>query len=122
VVLTPPVHVSTPFVFGHPGLTRNTPSVTIAPLSDGARSGFFGDPLFHNDLQSVVCQQFPPVVEALDWLGRHGAARMTGSGACVFAAFPDRTQAEAVFRQRPAHLNGFVADGLDQHPLIDFAG
>lgn len=122
VVLTPAVHVATPFVFGHPGLTRNTPSVKIAPLSDGARSGFFGDPRFHNDLQSVVCAQFPLVVEALDGLARCSEARMTGSGACVFAAFPERAQAEAAFRQRPAHLNGFVADGLDQHPLFDFAG
>ncbi len=122
VVLTPSAHVATPAVFGHPGLTRNTPSVKIAPLSDGARTGFFANPLFHNDLQSVVCAQFPEVVEALIWLGRFGEARMTGSGACVFAAFPERAEAEAVLNQRPAHLNGFVADGVDRHPLIDFAG
>ncbi|MBI5330400.1 MAG: 4-(cytidine 5'-diphospho)-2-C-methyl-D-erythritol kinase [Betaproteobacteria bacterium] len=122
VVLTPRVHVSTPAVFSHPGLTRDTPSVKIAPLSDGARTGFFGNDRFRNDLQSVVSAQFPEVAEALVWLGRYGEARMTGSGACVFAPFADRAAAEAVFRQRPEHLNGFVADGVDQHPLIDYAG
>jgi 4-diphosphocytidyl-2-C-methyl-D-erythritol kinase len=112
VVLTPPAHVSTPAIFGHPGLTRNTPSVTIAALFDG-----FG----RNDLQPVACALNPEVAEFLGWLNDRGDARMTGSGACVFAAFPDRATAERVFAERPGHMSGFVADGVDQHPLYGFA-
>jgi 4-diphosphocytidyl-2-C-methyl-D-erythritol kinase len=112
VVLTPPVHVSTPAIFGHPGLTRNTPSVTIAALSDG-----YG----HNDLEPVACALNPVVVEYLGWLKTRGDARMTGSGACVFAAFPDRAAAEQAFAERPGHMSGFVADGIDRHPLCGFA-
>lgn len=112
VVLTPPVHVSTPAIFAHPGLTRDTPAVTIAALSEG-----FG----HNDLQPVACALNPVVAEYLGWLQERGEARMTGSGACVFAAFPDRATAEKVFAQRPGHMSGFVADGVDQHPLYGFA-
>lgn len=112
VVLTPPVHVSTPAVFAHPGLTRNTPAVTIAALSEG-----FG----HNDLQSVACALNPVVADYLGWLQERGDARMTGSGACVFAALPDRAAAEKVFAERPGHMSGFVADGVDQHPLFGFA-
>jgi 4-diphosphocytidyl-2-C-methyl-D-erythritol kinase len=108
VVLTPPVRVATPRVFGHPGLTRNTPAMTIAALS-GARG--------HNDLQPVVVEMFPVVGEYLDWLAQYGDARMTGSGACVFAAFPERVAAERVFALRPPEMQGFVADGLSQHPL-----
>ncbi len=112
VVLTPPVQVSTPEVFAHAGLTRNTPAVTIAALSDG-----FG----HNDLQPVARALHPSVAEYLDWLKTMGDARMTGSGACVFAAFPDRATAERVFAARPGHMSGFVADGVDQHPLHGYA-
>jgi len=116
VVLTPPVHVSTPAIFAHPGLTRNTPSIRIAALFDG-----FG----HNDLEPLASALYPEVAEYLAWLscqsGCHGIARMTGSGACVFAGFPNRAEAERVFAMRPGHMNGFVADGLDQHPLSGFA-
>ncbi|MEW5788154.1 MAG: 4-(cytidine 5'-diphospho)-2-C-methyl-D-erythritol kinase [Pseudomonadota bacterium] len=112
VVLTPPVQVSTPAIFSHPGLTRNTPEVTISALSDG-----FG----HNDLQPVACALNPPVAEHLHWLGQWGEARMTGSGACVFAAFPERRQAERVLAALPDSMRGFVADGVDLHPLHGFA-
>lgn len=112
VVLTPAVHVSTPAIFAHPALTRETPSVTISALSQG-----FG----HNDLEPVACALYPQVAEALAWLKTRGDARMTGSGACVFAAFPERAQAERVFAGRPGHLQGFVADGVDLHPLHGWA-
>lgn len=108
VVLTPPVHVATAAIFSHPGLTRNTPETTIAALSEG-----YG----HNDLEPVVVAAYPVIGEYLRWLKQFGDARMTGSGACVFAAFPDRARAEAVFAQRPEGMKGFVAGGLDVHPM-----
>ncbi len=112
VVLTPPVHVSTPAIFAHPALTRDTPSITIAALSDG-----FG----RNDLQPIACALHPEVAGHLQWLAAHGDARMTGSGACVFAPFAQRAQAERVFALRPGHMSGFVADGVDRHPLYGYA-
>lgn len=116
VVLTPPVHVSTPAIFAHPGLTRNTPSIRILDLSDG-----YG----RNDLEPLASALYPEVAEYLAWLngqsGCSGKARMTGSGACVFVGFPNRAEAERVFVLRPGHMNGFVADGLDQHPLYEYA-
>lgn len=113
VVLTPPVHVSTPAVFSHPGLTRDTPSVRIAALSEG-----FGK----NDLEPVVCALYPEVAGHLSWLKGFSAARMTGSGACVFAGFSTREEAEAVFALRPDSVKGFVAEGVDQHPLYGLCG
>lgn len=116
VVLTPPVHVSTPAIFAHPGLTRNTPSIRIAALLDG-----FG----HNDLEPLACALYPEVSESLAWLKGQvenpDSVRMTGSGACIFAGFSDRAAADAVFSARPGHLSGFVADGVDRHPLYGFA-
>ncbi len=110
VVLVPPVGIATAEVFAHPALTRDTPMVKITALSPGHG---------HNDLQPVAVALYPVVGRYLSWLGQYGDARMTGSGACVFAAFPERTTAERVFAQRPAGMQGFVADGLDRHPLFE---
>ena len=120
LVLIPPVHVSTPRVFADPGLTRNTPSVRIAALSDG-----YMHKDWHNDLEPIASALHPEVAEHLAWLKPYGDARMTGSGACVFVAFPERAKADAVLAQvRKRHnipIAGFVADGIDQHPLHAFA-
>ncbi len=45
---------------------------------------------------------------------------MTGSGACVFAEFGNRKQAEAVLKQLPHGMRGVVAQGLSRHPLHDW--
>jgi 4-diphosphocytidyl-2-C-methyl-D-erythritol kinase len=72
---------------------------------------------FINDLERVVIARYPVVKEHLEWLRRHAPARMTGSGACVFAAFDRREEAQAVAAQLPGSMQGFVAQGLSQHPL-----
>jgi len=46
---------------------------------------------------------------------------MTGSGACVFAEFETRAQADAVQSQLPGGMSGFVTQGLERHPLHDWA-
>jgi 4-diphosphocytidyl-2-C-methyl-D-erythritol kinase len=112
VVLVPPVHVPTPLVFAAPELTRNT-----EPLKMEDFSATSGVRLFRNDLEAVVTKRFPEVRDHLAWLARHGDARLTGSGGCVFAAFAERTAAEQVLRQLPAPMRGFIARGLDRHPL-----
>jgi len=114
VVLIPPVAVPTQAVFSHPELTRDTARLTITPLTEGA----WQDSRTRNDLEPLVTRLYPEVAAALDWLGQFGAARMTGSGACCFAAFAYREDAERVFASRPPGMHGFVADGLDQHPLF----
>ena len=73
---------------------------------------------FVNDLEPVVTARYPVVSEHLDWLRRRAPARMTGSGACVFAEFDSRERAQAVADELPAAMKGFVAQGLVQHPLL----
>jgi len=111
VVLTPPVQVPTAAIFAAPELTRDTPALKIAPFSAGAG---------RNDLQPVVVRRYPEVARHLEWLGRFGEARMTGSGACVFASFETEDAAQDVLRQLPETMRGFVAQGLDRHPLFGF--
>lgn len=116
VVLVPPVSVPTALVFGAPELTRNTLPVTIPAFSAGQNPAKNPNK-FRNDLEPVVIARYPSVARHLEWLKQHGAARMTGSGACVFCAFATQQQAREVLAMRPAWIDGFVARGLDQHPL-----
>jgi 4-diphosphocytidyl-2-C-methyl-D-erythritol kinase len=116
VVLQPPVHVPTPEIFAVPELTRDTKTITIAGLLEGWSAGWG-----RNDLEPVACSKYPVVGEHLRWLEQFRPARMTGSGACVFAEFSSEGQARDVIRRMPAGMRGFAARGLDQHPLRDFA-
>jgi len=114
-VIFPGVSVPTREVFQAPELTRNSASLTIAgfPLP-----GFSGAILpGHNDLEPVVVARYPAVREALSWLGCRGKARMTGSGACVFAVFSDRESASAALVDLPSGWQGFVVRGLSRSPL-----
>ncbi len=132
VVLRPQVNVPTSAIFGSLELTRNAKSVKIADFSAGA--GFvksaFAKPQFRNDLEPVVKARYPAVQAALAWLAQHDnvadiSARMTGSGACVFAGFASVEAAEAVLAQRNSEvvgaIDGFVARSLARHPLAGFA-
>lgn len=115
VVLCPPVTVSTPAVFQHPDLKRDSQKVTIHGFS---KQGV-GAPgvVAVNDLQPLVARLYPQVGHHLAWLSARGQAMMTGSGACVFAAFDSEAAARAVLMQLPGGMSGFVAQGLMHHPL-----
>jgi len=115
VVLFPPVHVPTAEIFAHPELTRDTLSITMRALSNRQ----FAHQL-RNDLQAVACGLYPEVGRYISWLSNFGKAMMTGSGACVFAEFAGRGQAEAVLQQLPHGMRGVVAQGLARHPLHDW--
>lgn len=108
LVLVPETAVSTAEIFSAPELTRNTNAITIAAFSVGQG---------RNDLEPVVCRRYPQVARHLEWLRQYGDARMTGSGACVFCGFETETQAQRVLSELPADMRGFVARGLDRHPL-----
>jgi 4-diphosphocytidyl-2-C-methyl-D-erythritol kinase len=108
LLLRPDVAISTAEVFKAPELTRDSPVITIAGfLQAGGR----------NDCEPVVRKRYPGVAGALDWLGRFGPARLTGTGSCVFAPMPDVAQADAVLAGKPAEWQGWVTRGLNRSPL-----
>ena len=111
VVLAPAISVPTKEIFAAPELTRSTETLKMEDFSAQPR-----DPRFHNDLEPIVTARYPQVREHLEWLRQHGDARMTGSGACVFAAFDSRDEAQKVLDQA-APMKGFVAQGMESHPL-----
>jgi 4-diphosphocytidyl-2-C-methyl-D-erythritol kinase len=114
-IVFPGTPVSTAEAFQAPELTRNSRAITIpgSPLPSGPGAELPG----RNDLEPVVAARHPAVRAALEWLGARGAARMTGSGASVFAAYADRREAQAALVGLPAGWTGFVAEGLHRSPL-----
>lgn len=110
VVLIPGVEVSTAKIFTDPELTRASPAIKIRDFLVGQG---------RNVCQPIVVKHYPAVAEALEWLGQHGKAMMTGTGACVFAAFETQEEAETVFAARPAKWKGFVAKGRNRSPLLE---
>ena len=112
VVLVPNVKVSTAEIFADSSLTRNMKPIKI-------NSFFIGQG--RNALEPVVCRKYPEVAQHLAWLNQFGPARMTGSGACVFAEYAREQEARAVLARLPREMSGFVARGLDRHPMHDLA-
>jgi 4-diphosphocytidyl-2-C-methyl-D-erythritol kinase len=114
-VLEPPVPVPTAAIFTAPELTRNTEPLKMEDFSAHPEK-VFGEEL-RNDLESVAVSRYPAVGARLAWLRARAPARMTGSGGCVFAAFESREGAQRVVDELPEGVHGFVARGLDRHPM-----
>jgi 4-diphosphocytidyl-2-C-methyl-D-erythritol kinase len=81
--------------------------------------GLRAEGIGRNDLEAVVRRRYPVVAEYLHWLRQFAPAGMSGSGACVFATFDNERAARATHRQLPQGMHGFVARGIDRHPLLD---
>lgn len=118
VVINPGCSVSTASVFSHPALTRNSAPLRIRDFlaPDAGRPVSVETILAtaRNDCEPVVRALYPAVDEALRWLGRFGTARLTGTGACVFAPFAERARAERCLESLPGRFEGFVARGLNR--------
>jgi 4-diphosphocytidyl-2-C-methyl-D-erythritol kinase len=117
LVLTPQVSVSTKEIFSDGALTGDTKPLTMAPFLSGQG---------RNDLEPIALRRYPEIAEHLAWLKQSSprasfSPRMTGSGACVFAEFSRQEEAVALHGRLPPAMRGFVAQGLDLHPLHDWA-
>ncbi len=121
LVVTPAVQVSTVEIFSTRELTRDTKVIKIADFlaqrSDALGPGGFG----RNDMQAVVAGKYAEVAQVLDWFKAVAPARMTGSGASVFAVFLSKDEALSVQAALPAGWHSQVATSLDSHPLLAFA-
>lgn len=122
VVVAPGVSIPTPRIFAAPELTRNTEPCKIADFAAvAAQHRLFG----RNDLQPIAANYYAAVGQAIRLLGDEvgeQAVRMSGSGACVFAQCRTHEQAEQVLATMsarwPEGWQGFVAGGVDVHPLL----
>lgn len=109
VVVVPPCHVATGAVFSAPGLTRDNKPIKIRDFLAGQQE---------NHCLPVVSEMYPVVQEALAALGGHAEQpRLTGTGACVFAAFAGESDARAAASRLAGSWQCFVARGLNESPL-----
>ncbi len=110
LVLVPPVSVSTARIFAGYKLTPDSHPITIRDFLAG---------MGRNDLESVVTELYPEVGIVLRWLGRYGAVRMTGTGSSVFVPIDSEEQGRRILAARPPECRGFIARGVDFHPLLE---
>ena len=109
-VIIPACEVQTSEIFSHPELTRNTAPITVAAFFSGAG---------RNDLQPVAMALYPEIRKAWKWLEAHSpSASMTGSGACLFAAFDTEAAARELVANAPAGVKAVAVQGLDRLPAM----
>ena len=113
VVIHPGVHVPTAKIFQNFQLEVLTEEggISIMRILETTQRR-------RNDLQQVVSGMYPAVNEVLSELRKYGSPLMTGSGACVFLECQSEDEADKVYQAVSKKYQGFVAKGLDVHPLI----
>ena len=108
LVVVPPCQVSTAEIFSDERLTRDTPPITLAAFREhGGR----------NDCLPVVMARYTEIRNTLILLNNFCEAKMTGTGSCLFGAFPNEREADKVRARLPATLQAFVAKGCNVSPL-----
>lgn len=119
LVITPDCMVETSKMYAKSELTRNTPTLRIGALAKGGISQALAN--CRNDFEPVVRRHYPEVDNALNWLSNYSEARLSGSGASVFACFCSQEQAQDVAERMPPLMKGFIAKGMNQSPLMQSA-
>ena len=117
LLITPDVHVSTAEIFSDQDLTRDCPTIKICDLSTTG---------WDNVCVPVVTRRYPDVDKALKLIESVTVAKMSGTGASVFARFDSRQEAEQALAQLNTsaewvdNWQAFICRGRNQSPLFDF--
>ena len=109
LVVHPGINVSTAKIFSDPELKRDSPKLT---LNDRLAMPFA------NDCQFIVQKRYAKVEQLIYRLLKYSSARLTGTGACVFAEFDTEHAARQVLNHIPKGSHGFVARGVNTSPLM----
>jgi len=127
-LIYPQVHVSTAEIFNSAELTEHLKQARLSGFSDAVTC--LGEPgglleaissgRLGNDLERIVRRRVPEVDAALKYLSGFGRAKMTGSGASVFAAFETQAQAQRAIAGAPSNWSSWTVAGLAEHPLASW--
>jgi len=110
VIIKPDCHVDTKEIFSVKGLTRDSKSIIISDFIAGQQQ---------NDCLDVVCNIYKPVKDALADLAVFSDARLTGTGACVFAQFDSKELAELAHDKLSKKWQVYLTKGLNRSLLQD---
>ena len=108
LVINPNIAVSTAQIFNAQELTRNNDPLTIRAFLRGSGA---------NVCEPVVRKRYPEVGEAIDWLSQYAPARMSGTGASVFAAIDSLGQAEDVKSRVPKPWAAYIVQAMNRNPV-----
>jgi 4-diphosphocytidyl-2-C-methyl-D-erythritol kinase len=109
VVIKPDCHVNTGEVFSAKDLTRNSKSIKIADFIAGQHQ---------NDCLGVVRERYQSVKDALLDLSGFSEARLTGTGACVFALFDSEMAAASAYQSLRKKWQVYLVKGVNESPLF----
>lgn len=109
VIIKPDCHVNTKEIFSAKELTRDSKSIKIGDFIAGQHK---------NDCLDVVCQYYPSVKNALLDLSEFSEARLTGTGACVFAQFDSEMNALSAYRSLKDKWRVYLSKCVNESPLF----
>ena len=110
VVIKPDCHVDTKEIFSVNDLTRDSKSIKMSDFVEGQHQ---------NDCLEVVRKLYQPVENALHDLAKFSEARLTGTGACVFAQFESKELAQQAYEELNRKWQVYLVKGLNKSLLKD---
>ncbi|KWQ04723.1 4-diphosphocytidyl-2C-methyl-D-erythritol kinase [Acinetobacter harbinensis] len=108
IVLKPDCFISTQLLFSQKTLTRNTKPSTFCAYQ--LKPFNFG-----NNFTALAASLYPEVNEALQYLNQFGTAKLTGTGACVFAEVTRNMKIDEILAHSPC--KAYLVNSLDESPL-----
>lgn len=109
VIIKPDCHVNTREIFSTKELTRDSKPITMSDFIAGQHQ---------NDCLDVVAKLYQSVENALVDLSRFSQARLTGTGACVFAQFDCEAEALKAYKSLKDNWQVYIAKGINKSPLL----
>ncbi|MDH3326066.1 MAG: 4-(cytidine 5'-diphospho)-2-C-methyl-D-erythritol kinase [Gammaproteobacteria bacterium] len=108
LIIFPKINVNTSAIFSSSELTRDKLPIRIRDFLNGPTENVF---------EPVVAKQYPEIQSALNWLNQFSDARLTGTGACIFASFKTEQEAREIAAQAPEKWQSFIAQGCFTTPI-----
>ena len=111
IVLKPDCFISTQLLFSQKTLTRNTKSSKFCAYQ--LKPSDFG-----NNFEPLARSLYPEVDEAMQYLDQFGVAKLTGTGACVFAEVTSDMNIDDVLANAPC--KAYLVNSLNESPIRHF--
>jgi 4-diphosphocytidyl-2-C-methyl-D-erythritol kinase len=109
VMIKPDCHVDTKEIFSAKDLTRDSKPIKISDFLAGQQQ---------NDCLEVVSKLYQSVEKALVDLSSFGTAKLTGTGACVFAQFDCEESARHAYHALQPNWEVYLTKGVNKSPLL----
>lgn len=108
LIIKPQCHIDTKELYQHQQLNRKSKKINRKEYQVG---------MGHNDFEPLAAKLKPEIKAALNWLNQHSEARLTGSGACLFAAFDTCEEATRIARIAPKKWLTMTTKGCKTSPV-----